>query len=135
MWQQICLTNQTQILNLLDSFIEALENIRQEIKTENSSCLLDFFQSAKDYRDSLSLNSSGPLSKTFEIYCDLIDETGGIATLATILAKNHISIKNIGIIHNREFQDGVLHIEFYEENALQKALILLRDYHYTVYER
>ena len=64
-----------------------------------------------------------------------MDETGGIATLATILAKNRISIKNIGIIHNREFQDGVLHIEFYEEESLQKALVLLRDYHYTVYER
>lgn len=135
MWQQICLTNQKQLLSLLDSFIEALENIRQEIEMQNNSYLLDFFQSAKDYRDSLSLKSSGPLSKTFEIYCDLIDETGGIATLATILAKNHISIKNIGIIHNREFQDGVLHIEFYEEDALKKALVLLRSYHYTVYER
>lgn len=135
MWQEICLTNQKQILRLLDSFIDALETIKKEIAIQNKAELFDFFQSAKDYRDSFSLKSSGPIPKSFEVYCDLIDETGGIATLATILAQNHINIKNIGIIHNREFQDGVLHIEFYDEDALQKALILLRDYHYTVYER
>ena len=48
----------------------------------------------------------------FALYCDIIDETGGIATIATILASNNISIKNIGIIHNREFEEGVLRIEF-----------------------
>lgn len=135
MWQQICLTNHEQILRLIDAFIEALSNIKQTIAEQKELELFQFFQSAKDYRDSFSLKSSGALSKSYEIYCDLIDETGGIATLATILAENHISIKNIGIIHNREFQDGVLHIEFYEEESLKKALILLRNYHYTVYER
>lgn len=135
MWQQICLANREQILKLIDAFIEALSNIKQDIATQNESELFQFFQSAKDYRDSFSLKSSGAISKSYEIYCDLVDETGGIATLATILAKNRISIKNIGIIHNREFQDGVLHIEFYEEESLQKALVLLRNYQYTVYER
>ena len=135
MWQQICLTNHEQILKLLDSFITSLEHIKEKISARNEAELIQFFQDAKDYRDSFSLKSSGPLSKSYEIYCDLADEAGGIATLATILAVNHISIKNIGIIHNREFQDGVLHIEFYEEDALQKALVLLRNCHYTVYER
>ncbi|MFG6384825.1 MAG: prephenate dehydrogenase/arogenate dehydrogenase family protein, partial [Lachnospiraceae bacterium] len=65
----------------------------------------------------------------------LVDEIGGIAALAKILATNQINIKNICIIHNREFQEGVLHIEFYEEEALQKSLLLLRKHHYTVYER
>lgn len=135
MWQQICLTNKEQISKLLEAFIQALTDIKEEIDLQNGSNLLEFFQTAKDYRDSFSLKTSGLISRSYEIYCDLVDETGGIATLATILATNHISIKNIGIIHNREFQDGVLHIEFYEEDALQKALVLLRKYHYTVHER
>ena len=48
----------------------------------------------------------------------VISETGGIAALATILSQENISIKNIGIIHNREFQDGVLHIEFSDEQDI-----------------
>ena len=33
---------------------------------------------------------------------------------------NGISIKNIGILHNREFDDGVLKIEFYDEEAKKR---------------
>ena len=47
---------------------------------------------------------------------------------------NLISIKNIGIIHNREFEEGVLKIEFYEEDSSTKAAALLRKYRYVVYE-
>ena len=54
-------------------------------------------------------HSAGPIKKIFALYCDIIDEAGGIATIATILASNHISIKNIGIIHNREFEEGVVY--------------------------
>ena len=135
MWQQICLTNQAQILRLLESFIASLEQTKAEIASLDEAYLFDFFQSAKDYRDSLPLTGSGPIPKVYELYCDMVDEAGGIAALATILGTNQISIKNIGIIHNREFEDGVLHIEFYQESALKDAIVLLRKYHYTVYER
>ena len=73
--------------------------------------------------------------KVFAIYCDIIDEAGGIATIATILASNNISIKNIGIIHNREFEEGVLRIEFYDESSSHNATELLQKYRYIVYER
>ncbi|MEY8390023.1 prephenate dehydrogenase [Lachnospiraceae bacterium] len=135
MWQQICLTNRDQLLRLIDLFIRSLEHTKSRISCGSSQELFDFFQEAKDYRDSISINTCGSLPKIFEIYCDMIDETGGIAALATILSRQNISIKNIGIIHNREFQDGVLHIEFYDENARKTAVRILRDCQYTVYER
>lgn len=134
MWQQICLTNREQIAKLIDMFIHSLETTKSLISTSGSQELFDFFQSAKDYRDSLAITNSGPLPKVYEIYCDMVDEAGGIAALATILSSHGISIKNIGIIHNREFQDGVLHMEFYEETARKTAVTLLRKYRYTVYE-
>ena len=65
----------------------------------------------------------------------MVDEAGGIATLATILASGGISLRNIGIIHNREFEEAVLRVEFYDEEACQKAAALLRKYRYTIYER
>lgn len=135
MWQQICLANREQVLRLVDAFSLELAKIRADIAAASSENLFRFFQNAKDYRDSLPLASTGSLPKIYDVYCDMVDEAGGIATLATILATNQISIKNIGIIHNREFQEGVLHIEFYEEKALREALELLRKYRYTVYER
>ena len=41
--------------------------------------------------------------------------------IASILAFKGISIKNIGIVHNREFEEGVLHIEFYDEDSVDLA--------------
>ena len=78
--------------------------------------------------------SAGPIKKQYALYCDIIDEAGGIATIATILASNNINIKNIGIIHNREFEEGALRIEFYDEASSVKAVGLLQKYHYIVYE-
>lgn len=135
MWEHICLSNRAQILDIIDRFGEELAAIRGQIAASDGIALNEFFQSAKDYRDSITIRASGPIKKVFELYCDLIDEAGGIATIATILASNNLSIKNIGIIHNREFEEGVLHLEMYDGDSLQKAVALLRKYHYTVYER
>ena len=66
---------------------------------------------------------------------DIPDEAGAIASLATLLAKADISIKNIGIIHNREFEEGVLRVEFYDQTALDEAVALLQSLHYSVYPR
>lgn len=135
MWESICLSNRAQILAIMDAFSEQLSAIRARIADADGGSINGFFQSAKDYRDSLSVSGGGPIREVYELYCDLIDEAGGIATIATILASNNLSIKNIGILHNREFEDGVLHLEMYDKTSLQQAVELLRKYHYTVYER
>lgn len=49
---------------------------------------------------------------------DLVDETGGIAAVAGLLAQYHISIKNIGIVNNREFEEGVLQLAFPDKQTL-----------------
>ena len=129
------MTNQTQLLLALDDFTKHLSAIRQEIASLDAPGIRSFFQSAKDYRDSLFVTPKKTVRTVFELYCDLIDEAGGIATIATILASNNLSIKNIGIIHNREFEDGVLKIEMYDRRSYDRTIELLRKYHYTVYER
>ena len=131
MWQHICASNREQILTLIDRYTEELNTMRSLIAERKEKEIYEFFSHAKDYRDSITITSSGPLRKVFECYCDLIDEAGGIATIATILASNNISIKNVEITHNRESEDGVLRVEFYEEGSMNAAIELLQkeDYH------
>ncbi len=135
MWQNICLSNGTQINALIDAFTETLRKMQTLIEQKDADAIYRFFESAKDYRDSINITKSGSMQKVYEFYCDLIDEAGGIATIATILASNHLSIKNIGIIHNREFEQGVLRIEMYDQDTLDESVALLKKYHYTVYTR
>lgn len=135
MWQQICLTNGRNISKVLDAYIRSLIQYRVEIDNQNAEELYRLFSDSREYRNSLSIVSAGPLKKAYEVYVDLADEAGGIAAIATLLATNGINLKNIGIIHNREFEEGVLRIEFYEEEAAVKSAKLLRARNYTVTER
>ncbi len=135
MWQQICLKNGENISHILGQYIEALKAAKDAVDSGNEKALYTLFESSRDYRDSMPNSSAGPIKKQFAVYCDIIDEAGGIATIATILASNNINIKNIGIIHNREFEEGVLRIEFYDGASSAKATELLQKYRYIVYER
>ncbi len=135
MWQNICLTNTTSIRQFLKKYISSLEDIDHSLENLDEDSIYSFFDTASEYRDSIRVSANGFIKNIYEIYLDIIDETGAIATIATLLATNLISIKNIGIIHNREFEQGVLRIEFYKEEALTNASNILKKYRYIVYER
>lgn len=134
MWQQICIKNKENISAILGEYIKVLKDAKDAIDAGEEQELYSMFENSRDYRNSMPDSSAGPIKKQFALYCDIVDEAGGIATIATILASNNISIKNIGIIHNREFEEGVLRIEFYEEEPSLKAAELLKKYHYIVYQ-
>ena len=135
MWESICLENKDQLLKVINAYKSSLDDIAEAICRDQGEKLHHFFEEAKDYRDSMPMKMKGSIEPAYEIYVDLIDESGAIATIATILASNRISIKNIGILHNREFQEGVLRIEFYERDAVEKATALLSKYSYIIHTR
>lgn len=134
-WEQICLTNRENISVLLDKYIKSLKEIKTSLDNECGQKIYDLFDESRDYRNSFSDHSGGPIKKAYVLYVDLLDEAGGIATVATILACNRINLKNIGIVNNREFEEAVLKIEFYEEDPCKRAAALLKKHRYTVYER
>ena len=135
MWEQICVTNHENISELLGKYIESMQEIKDSLDSVRGQDIYDLFEESRDYRNSITDVSHGPIKKAYALYVDLVDETGGIATVATILACNQINLKNIGIVNNREFEEAVLKIEFYEEEPCKKAAALLDKHRYTVYER
>ena len=134
MWEQICLYNHDNISQVMDEFIRLLTQAREHMQKEEGLPIYRMFEESRDYRNSFPSASLGTIKKSYRIYCDVIDESGAIATIATILAVNSISIKNIGIVHNREFEEGVLRIEFYDETTTKTAAEVLRQHRYQVWE-
>lgn len=126
MWQQICLTNTANISSLLGDYIRSLQNFQTELKNLDAAALYRQFDSARVYRDSFINASSGPIKRDYSILVDIADKSGSLARITTLLADQGLSIKNIGITHNRESEDGVLRLEFYEEGAMQSAVRILR---------
>ncbi len=125
MWQQICLSNTSNISSLLWDYIQALTDFRQRIDARDEGALYELFDRARIYRDSFISASSGPIKRSFRIAVDIDDKAGALARIVALLASKSLSIKNIGITHNRESDDGVLKVEFYEEASMTAAVELL----------
>ena len=134
MWESICIENSGNIARVMDAFLDRLIEARDRMCEGDGGYIYQMFERSRDYRNSFSFASPGPVKSSFRIYCDIIDESGAIATIATILAANGISIRNIMIVHNRVFEKGALAIEFYRQEAMKKAVSLLQHHRYTVWE-
>ena len=132
MWQQICLTNRENISALLSEYISALSNMKTAIDEQNSNTLYNLFDSARKYRDSFIDVSSGPIKKVYALHVDIADQPGMLAAVATLLAVHYINIRNIGIVHNREYERGTLRIEFHEEKDIFIASELLKSHGYVI---
>lgn len=135
MWQQICLTNTENIRSLLQSCIRSLTAVEKNLAEGDSRSLYELFDSARIYRDSFIDASSGPIKRSYSFSADIADRPGALAHVATLLAGRGVSIKNIGITHNRETEDGVLRVELYSESALQTAVSLLQEAGYELHVR
>lgn len=135
MWQQICLTNGENITQLLGDYIRALTQIKDRIEEKKEAEIYDFFDQARIYRDSFLEASSGPIKKVFSFQVDIADKAGALASIVTILAAENISVKNIGIAHNREAAEGVLGIELYSEEAMQLAVTVLMQKGYSIHQK
>lgn len=71
----------------------------------------------------------------YELFVDIPDEPGALAKVTVLLADAGINLKNFGISHNREDEEGVLRLSFYDTDACRKAFELLADAGYRLYNR
>ena len=132
-WTNICLSNKSQIQkvfkayrNILDQFIDILDRSSEDE-------LYSYFDTARIYRNTLKDGNSNSLTKSYSLNVDAKDEPGAIASIVSLLSDNHINIKNIGIISDREFDAGVLKISVGSKSDLLKATEILSRHRYNIY--
>lgn len=135
MWQQICLTNGENISHLLEAYIQYLTDFLQIMQAKDAGKLHDFFDTARTYRESFIDAPSGPIKTEYVITVDIADKPGAIAAIASLLAMHDVSIKNIGINHNRELAEGALRIEFDEKETTDNAINILTTHGYQIHQK
>lgn len=135
MWQQICLTNAGNISKLLRTYIQYLNEIADDIDTHRKDMLYHFFDTARTYRESFISSPNGPIKAEYVFTVDIADKPGAIAAIASLLAMHDVSIKNIGINHNRELAEGALRIEFYDQNTLAQAVEVMTGHGYKIHTK
>lgn len=133
MWEQICMTNSVNLSLVLERYIESLHQILDEIRARDSAAFFELFESSKNYRNSFGDTLKGAITPDYAFTVDVVDEPGAIAIISSILSGKGISIKNIGISHNREHGGGALRITFYDKESMEAAFNRLLSYNYTLF--
>lgn len=134
-WEHILLSNPEHVATGLRTFIAQLESMITAIESDNAREIYSFFDSAKDYRNSIPEHATGVIRMNYEVYVDIPDEANALAKAISHIGAAGINLKNIGITHNREDNEGVLRLSFYDNESAAAAAALLREHNYQVYER
>ena len=132
MWEEICRSNQKNILSSIGLFCDELNVFKEKITEDKSTKAI--FTEAKNYRDSFDSNRRSEIIKTYRITVDVEDRPGIIAEIAAVLAKEEINISNIGINNSRETDEGILDIRFYNSESRDKSYACLLNDGYRVFK-
>ena len=133
MWSQICVTNPTQISVILQKYIDILSQVKAFVDNSDRNAIHEMFAASREYRNSISITTKGPVLSSYAIFCEIEDKEGALNSFTSLLSASHINIRNFEIIHNREYKDGALRIDFYDEHSANKAFEILCNNGYTVY--
>jgi prephenate dehydrogenase len=126
MWEQICMTNREAIADFIRLYIAEMEDILADVEQGHGAGIYKLFERARAYRNSISDHQHGSVTRTYCLYCDVVDRPGAIAKVSGLLAGHDISIKNIGILNNRVSEPGALRVEFYDEEGRTQAAAVLK---------
>lgn len=132
-WTSICLSNKEQIQKVYSSYIQILEHFMDILDRGSEKELYSFFDTSRIYRNTFTEGVSSGLSKRYALHVDAKDEPGIIAKITTLLSENHINIKNLSVISDREFDVGVLKILFANKSDLISATEILSQNRFTIY--
>jgi prephenate dehydrogenase len=133
MWENIISSNNEPICDILKKYIDMLKQFSDTVKSSDSNTIFNFFNTARQYRNSLSSHKKGLINPFCEIVVDIVDKPGMLGKIATILGDGGINIKNMNISNNRENQKGCLIITLSDTHSADEAFYLLKEKGYKVY--
>lgn len=126
MWADISIGNRSNLIKILDAWMENLLHVKQSLQQRQYAELYTFYEDAKVYRDQLPIHGSGAIPSFYDLFVDIPDYPGVVSTIMKYLANAEISITNIRILETREDVYGVLRISFQTELDRNKAYEVLK---------
>jgi prephenate dehydrogenase len=132
MWRDICRTNADPIREAMETYMDALSELKGRIETDSLEADFDY---ANEVRDRIPKDSKGFLTPLYELLLVVEDKPGVIAEVATSLASAGINIKDIEVLKVREGEGGSLRLGFGTAEDKWIASRILSAKGYTVLSR
>ncbi|MGY4690098.1 prephenate dehydrogenase [Salibacterium sp. K-3] len=133
MWRDILLHNKQVMLDLMKQWKREMDSVEAMIEEEDSAAVLEYFGSAKSFRDGLPSKEKGALPSYYDLFVDVPDHPGVISDVTGVLAETGISITNIRIIETREDIMGVLQLTFRSDRDRLEGKAWLEQALYETY--
>ena len=126
-WDSILRYNKKEILESVNSFNKALNDLKVLISEDNSYLIGKLFNEARTLRNETPINNKGFLDPLFDINIFMKDEPGMISKISTVLFENHINIKDIELLKIREGTGGNFKLYFESKTEAEKAKKILES--------
>src|SRR5699024_8351874 len=132
MWQDIFAHNGEQMSKLLQDWINEMVTLKEYLDKNNEMEMIDYLEQAKNYRDGLGEKTTrGALPSFYDVYVDIKDQPGAIASVVQLLATKDISIRNIRILEIRDNVTGALRLSVTSHKDQLAALELLHQHDFN----
>ena len=130
MWQDIFFHNRTKMAHLLEEWITEMSTLKKLVEQNEKQHLITYLKQAKEYRDGLGQSKKGAIPSFYDLYVDIRDKPGAIASVVQLIADDKISINNIQILEIRDGITGALRLSVSTLDAQQKSYQLLKKHGY-----
>jgi prephenate dehydrogenase len=130
LWQDIFYHNRAKMVHLLEEWITEMTTLKQLVEENNKKSMIRYLTEAKEYRDGLGHTEKGAIPSFYDLYVDIKDKTGAIASVAKLLSEEGISINNIQILEIRDGITGALRLSVSTSEAQQQSFHLLQKHGY-----
>lgn len=133
MWQDIFQHNGLKMSRLLQDWINEMVTLKEFLDKNNKEDMIEYLDQAKKYRDGLGEKTTrGALPSFYDVYVDIKDQPGSIASVVQLLAEAEISIRNIRILEIRDDVSGALRLSVTNQANQKRAYKLLKQNNFEV---
>jgi prephenate dehydrogenase len=130
MWQDIFYHNREKMSGLLEEWIDEMQFLKGLVDHSEKKDMITYLKNAKTYRDGLGTEEKGAIPAFYDLYVDIRDQTGALASVTQLLANHDISINNIQILEIREGINGALRLSFATREKQIKSKQVLQEHGY-----
>ncbi|MDI9470219.1 MAG: prephenate dehydrogenase/arogenate dehydrogenase family protein [Bacillota bacterium] len=132
LWRGICLENRGPLLESLTRFETEMARFRAALEADDPAALEALFAAAAQSRAGIPASGHGALPIDASLSLDILDCPGSLARITTLLGDAGISIRNLAILHARQYEGGRLRVYLGERGQLGLAQAILERAGYQV---